>query len=275
MRVPVLTYHAINIRGTDYADNDLVAFGEDLERLTAAGWRIVPLSWITDQLLGRSARDLGRCVALTCDDGTALDFVDLVHPTAGPQRSLYSRLQAFRARRGAAAQPDLHLTAFVIASPRARRAIDAKSILGRNWMHDDWWAEASASGLMAIENHSWDHNHPDCDWAGIDDMPRGHFGAVDNAIRAAYEIELAADYIDARVPGARPRQFCYPFGHVPPYVRDVWLPAHADRLGIDGAWADGGRPVEATSHRFELPRYICGWHWTTPAELDRLLADAA
>jgi hypothetical protein len=275
MRVPVLTYHSINIRGTDYADNDLVAFGEDLEHLNRAGWRVVPLGWITDQLLGRATRDLTRCVALTCDDGTALDHDNLVHPTAGPQVSIFNRLRAFRARHGAGVQPDLHMTSFVIASPRARQAIDTKAILGQDWMRDDWWAAASASGLMAIENHSWDHNHPNCDWPGIDGMPRGHFGAVDNAVRAAYEIELAADYIDARVPGTRTRQFCYPFGHVPPYVRDEWLPTHADRLGIDGAWADGARPVEPTSHRFELPRYICGWHWKSPAELDRLLADAA
>lgn len=274
MRVPVLTYHAVNIHGTDYADNDLVAFGEDLERLTRNRWRVVPLGWLTEQLLGRADRDLHRCVALTCDDGTDFDYADLTHPTAGPQQSLYSRLRAFRARHGAAAQPQLHLTAFVIASPQARRAIDARSILGRGWMRDEWWPEVVASGLMAVDNHSWDHNHPDCDWPGIDDMPRGHFGHVDNALRAAYEVELAAAYIGARVPGAPPRHFCYPFGHVPPYLRDEWLPAHADRLGIEGAWADGARPVEADSPRFELPRYICGWHWKSPEELDRLLEDA-
>src|SRR5690606_8365742 len=30
MRVPILTYHAVNIAGNDYADNDHVAFAADL-----------------------------------------------------------------------------------------------------------------------------------------------------------------------------------------------------------------------------------------------------
>ena len=41
--VPVLTYHAMNVNGRDYADNDHVALARDLEWLHAHDWRIVPL----------------------------------------------------------------------------------------------------------------------------------------------------------------------------------------------------------------------------------------
>ena len=160
MRVPVLAYHAVNIAGTDYASNDLVAFAADLRLIDDLGLRIVPLQWVAEQVTGAASRNLDRCVALTCDDGSAFDFHDLVHPVHGPQRSLYHCLLDFIAERGDDAQPDLHLTSFVIASPEARERMDQVCLAGLGWMDEDWWRKASGSGLMAIENHSWDHNHP-------------------------------------------------------------------------------------------------------------------
>jgi hypothetical protein len=160
MRVPVLAYHAVNIAGNEYATNDHVAFAADLRLIDDLGLRIVPLHWVVDQVIGAADRDLTGCVALTCDDGSAFDFHDLDHPTHGPQRSLFNCLQDFIAERGAQAQPDLHLTSFVIASPEARERMDQACLAGLGWMGEDWWREANESGLMAIENHSWDHNHP-------------------------------------------------------------------------------------------------------------------
>ena len=42
-RVPVLTYHSMNVDGRDYANNDHVALAADLEWLHARAWQIVPL----------------------------------------------------------------------------------------------------------------------------------------------------------------------------------------------------------------------------------------
>ena len=61
-RVPILAYHAINIAGNDYADNDHVAFAADLRLIDDLGLRIVPAHWVVDQLLGTTNRDLSRCV---------------------------------------------------------------------------------------------------------------------------------------------------------------------------------------------------------------------
>ena len=272
MRVPVLAYHAVNIAGNDYANNDHVAFAADLRLIDDLGLRIVPLQWVVEQVLGTASRDLDRCVALSCDDGSAFDFHDLVHPEHGPQRSLYNVMRDFIAERGANAQPDLHLTAFVIASHEARDAMDKACLVGRGWMSDDWWRQAQQTGLIAIENHSWDHNHPCLDAPGPDGMPRGSFLDVNNRIRAKEEIAAAARFIDARIAPAQTRIFCYPFSHVADYLRTDYFPNCGSEHGMLAAMGDGAEPVTEFSDRWDLPRYICGWHWKSPDVLRGILA---
>ena len=50
MKVPVLTWHAMNVSGSGYVENDHVAFREDLEWLHGAGLRIVSLHQIATAL---------------------------------------------------------------------------------------------------------------------------------------------------------------------------------------------------------------------------------
>lgn len=274
MRVPVLTYHAINISGNDYASNDHVAFAADLRLIDDLGLRIVPLQWVVEQAIGLADRDLDRCVALTCDDGSLFDFEDLVHPSHGIQRSLLNCLRDFITERGSDAQPDLHLTSFVIASPQAREQMDVSCLVGRGWMGDEWWSQATETGLIAIENHSWDHNHPCLPSPSIDGMPRGSFLDVDTIERATAEIVAATDFINGRIAPQRTRVFCYPFGHVPSYLRDEYFPQQVDAHGMLAAMGDGATPVTADSNRWNLPRYICGWHWKSPSALRDILQAA-
>lgn len=271
MRVPVLAYHAVNIAGNDYATNDHVAFAADLRLIDDLGLRIVPLKWVVEQILGLADRDLERCVALTCDDGSDFDFRDLEHPKYGLQRSLLSCLRDFVSERGPEAQPNLHLTSFVIASPEARERMDQACLAGQGWMNENWWHEASESGLMAIENHSWDHNHPCLESPGVDALPRGSFLDVNNYGRADAEIAAASRYINARIAPQRTRIFCYPFSHVPDYLRTDYLPNHGSEHGMIAAMGDGATPVTMQSDRWNLPRYICGWHWKSPEALRSIL----
>jgi hypothetical protein len=210
MRVPILAYHAVNIAGDGYADNDHVAFAADLRIIDDLGLRIVPLHWVVDQLLGTANRDLTGCVALTCDDGSEFDYSDLDHPTHGPQRSLYNCMADFAGERGLKAQPDLHLTCFVIASPEGRDQIDRNCLVGRGWMSDHWWLPALQSGRISIENHSWDHNHNAIALPGIAGMERGSFHCVDTRERADAEIAAAKRAIDAIIAPQRTTLFCYP-----------------------------------------------------------------
>ena len=202
LRVPVLTYHAANVAGPDYAQNDHVALAADLAMLAAGGWRVVPLQWVVEQRLGLADRDLHRCVALSADDGTVLDVADADWPGQGRQRGFLGCLED-----AAAMHPGLspHLTSFVIADPHARAVLDRECLHGLGWMDEDWWAAAAASDRLAIGCHSWDHNHPVL--APADDgMPRGDFFVVDTEARARAQVDDALAYIDARIAPARCRR---------------------------------------------------------------------
>lgn len=274
MRVPVLTYHAVNIAGNDYADNDHVAFAADLRLIDDLGLRVVPVHWVVDQLLGTADRDLSGCVALTCDDGSELDYFDLDFPAHGTQRSLFNAMLDLRRERESSTQPALHLTAFVIASDEARATMDRACLFGRRWMSERWWKPALASGLMAIENHSWDHNHTVLPTPGPDGLPRGSFHAVDSRVRADAEIAQATRRIDAIIAPHRTSLFCYPYGHVNEYLRAEYFPRYPSVHGMRAAFGDGAASVTMASDCWNLPRYICGWHWKSPDELRAILREA-
>jgi len=275
MRIPILTYHAVNITGNDYANNDHVAFAADLRLVDDLGLRIVPLHWAVDRLLGGAERALEGCVALTCDDGSNLDWFDLDYPGHGPQRSLYNCMLDFIAERGADAQPDLHLTCFVIASRQARDYLDRNCLFGSGWMSASWWRPALDSGRIAIENHSFDHNHAAIPLPGLAGMERGTFFAVDNRERADAEIAAAAKLIDDEISPAHTSLFCYPYSQASEYLRNEYLPQFGPAIGVRAAFGDGAAPITASSDRWNLPRYICGDHWKSADELRVILRNIA
>ncbi len=274
MRIPVLTYHAANVAGMSYAGNDHVALAHDLRLIDALGWQIVPLDAVLDLLDGRRPWPSRPCLALTFDDGTDLDVRAIEWPGLGMQAGFLPILQAFREEAGER-QPELHATCFVIASPAAREAMDRQCLFGGDIMGEDWWPQAVATGLLGIGNHSWDHNHDVAPEAAPDGLPRGRFFAVDNAVRADWQIVRAQDYIAARLPGQAIRHFGYPYGDVNDYLRDDYLPTRGPAMGLAAAWTTDGRPVTAAEHRWALPRYVCGLHWRSPEELEALLAGAS
>lgn len=265
----VLTYHSMNVLGNAYGDNDHVALARDLRLLDTHGWRIVPLAtlvdaWEADALAGE------RLVALSFDDGGALDARDVVHPSCGPQPSFLSILRAFRDEAGMR-QPGLHASSFVIASPDTRADLDRTDFLDLGWWGEDWWQEATDSGLMAIESHSWDHNHPS---AGSTAMRGpGRFDTLATAGEAEAEISRASDYI-ADATGRRPAFLAWPWGQSSAYAREEWLPRHAARIGLRAAFSTRPAPLRADDHRYALPRFVCGEHWHSPEQLATLLHQA-
>lgn len=272
-RVPILTYHGRNVFGADYAKNDHVALASDLETLTARGWRIAPLTEVVDAFLaGRVPADTA---CLTFDDGTDYDVRALDDPEHGLQPGLLNILAAFR-QKHPGAQPALRATAFVIASPEARHAMDVQCVHGRGWMGEAWWGEVVAGGLMDIGNHSWDHNHEAVPVVAQRDQQKGNFHCIDTEADADAQIRRAHAYIAARAQCAANDLFCYPFGHVAEFLRTQYFPAQAaDKvpfvraaLGTDAGYLTTG------SDRWNLPRFVCGWHWKSPAELGAIL-DAA
>jgi peptidoglycan/xylan/chitin deacetylase (PgdA/CDA1 family) len=262
---PILTYHSQNICGDDYAHNDHVALRDDLRVLQQAGRQVVPLDWLLDVFDGsRTAADLAQAVVLTFDDGCDFDVRDLDYPGHGRQRS-FAGIFADHIKASGNPALRLHATAFVIANREARRVIDAGSLFGRSWISDDWWHDTDRRGLISIENHGWDHNHPDL--AG---GRRGGFTSVETEAQCLQQVVAAAGAIEA-VTGRWPRYFAYPFGESSAWIRSEFFPHYTEAHGCRAALGTEPGPVTTSADRWNLPRYVCGRDWKSAQELLALI----
>lgn len=270
--VPILTYHSMHVDSPTYAGNDHVALAEDLRSIHALGGRIIPLAeafaWHQGQ---RPASTVERAVVLTFDDGSWWDFHDLDHPAHGRQRSLFNILRDFRAEAGVGAQPGLHASAFVIASPGAREELDRKAMIGRGWWSDDWWARAQQSGLLAIECHSWDHVHPLLETVAQREQRKGDFAAVDSPEDCRAQVAQAGAYIRERAGPDAARFFAYPWGQASAYLASDYLPRRRARHGFQAALTTDPRPLRRSDDRWRLPRVVCGRDWRCADEFRDVL----
>ncbi len=270
MAIPILTYHSVNVLGNDYSDNDHVALASDLVTITDAGFGIVPLE---DAIrIALEERPHQPLVVLTFDDGAVFDYEDFEHPTHGHQKSFYRIMTEF-ADSHPDAQPMLHASSFVIVSPEARAAMDRIDFGGRNWWHDDWWQPAARSGLLSIENHSWDHNHPTVPKTAQKDNERGTFRNIDTRKECDAEIRQAAAYLQQRT-GRASRFFAHPWGESSDYLRKEYLPSFGETIGLRAAFGVGPGYLTAKSERWNVPRFVCGSDWTSPDGLVRILDGA-
>jgi hypothetical protein len=274
----VLSYHSHNISGSEYGNNDHVALASDLETVTAAGASIVPLALIARRLAaGTLDSEASTLVGISFDDGPLFDFEDFVHPRHGAQRSFLNILRDFRGR-NPGAQPSLHATSFVIASPEARQAMERSENEDHGyppgWLDEAWWSRAAASKLMDIGNHSWDHVHHAVASTAARVPRRDDFSLVDNDAGADAEIRAAAAYINARVGGAC-KLFAYPFGHANSFLVRRYFPRRQAEHGMMAAFTTDGRAVRPGDSPWRIPRFVCGHHWKSPAELAAVLATSA
>lgn len=268
MRVPVLTYHSNNISGNDYASNDHVALAEDLRLIHRKGLRIVPLARVVDALLGEAPESsVEHAIAISFDDGSWFDWHDIDHPTCGSQRGFAGILRDFAAESGASA----HATSFVIVSPDARAILDQTCLIGRGWWSDDWWPEAQREGLIAIESHSWDHNHHTLPVTAQRAQRKGTFRTIDTYADADAEIRQASEWLDAHLTPQRASLFAYPYGESNDYLVRDYLPRFQHEHCLRAAFGTTAQPVESNADRWLLPRYVCGQHWGNPLQLERLL----
>jgi peptidoglycan/xylan/chitin deacetylase (PgdA/CDA1 family) len=273
-RLPILTYHGVNVAGNDYATNDHVALATDLETVDRLGWRIVPLpAAVARWIAGDPAWTDQRTLAITFDDGTDFDWRDLPHPVHGLQRSLFNTLADFRA----ASVPSraAHATTFVVVSPETREHIDRVGLAARGWWTDAWWAEAAASGHAAVASHSWDHNHDLARHLMGRERATGTFRSIATFELAEDEIARASARLKRVAPNAGDRLFAYPYGEANDFLVRDYFPRHHARIGVDAAFGDGARPMDDRDERWCLPRYVFGRDWARPEGLEALLRDAA
>jgi peptidoglycan/xylan/chitin deacetylase (PgdA/CDA1 family) len=271
-KVPVLTYHSAAV-GADYPSNNLLAFREDLFSLTSLGYHIVSLRAVADAVLTGSTLP-EKPVALSLDDGSDFDYHDLPHPRFGMQRSILNSLADFARDMGRDRQPALHATSFVIVSPQARKELDERVLIGTNWWRDDWWADAVSTTLMGIASHSWDHNHP-ASTVHFDGVQRGTFTSIASQSVADFEIRQAQEYLVRKAPNPATALFAYPYGESNEYLQREYFPRFARDLGLIAAFGTAPAPITPDSPIWNLPRYVFGHDWKTPADLLALLRDAA
>lgn len=268
MEIPILAYHASNISGNVYHLNDHIAFESDLYTIHHQGFKIIPLKWIAEWVLGK--RDLthigDKLVGLSCDDGLDLDYKNGEYFNFGPQISFYHIMKKFIEDVGEHAQPHINLTSFVIASPDGRKKIDDVSLKKHDLLNENWWHEANETGLIDIENHSWDHRHPD-----IYSESEANFTSVLDFETANKQIIEAKSYIDLVLEPSKTSLFAYPWGHVNDYLLKEFLPNEGVNSGIEGAFTCGAKKVKKNTSRWELPRYICGFNWKSPNGLVKIL----
>ncbi len=273
MHVAVLTYHAMNIDGDGYDDNDHVALASDLDYLVERGFLFLPAIRLVEILRsGKVPRALrGKAaVTLTCDDGSDYDFRDLEHERQGRQKGFHTLLEerdpgSNRWNPWASPLRRPQMTSFVVASPEARSILDRKCMTGRSRWQDDWWGEALASGLMHLGNHSWDHLNEALPRVAHSRQTKGDFFAVDNPEDADRQILRAREYIRERAPNPADRLFAYPYGHVSPFLADEYFPADEQEHGILGAFSTEPAYVTPATDPYRIPRFVCGCHWHDPA----------
>ena len=274
-RAAILTYHPIHIIANTYAGNDLVALEADLETLERLGIRVRSLAQLfSEPGSGHLLNDLpGPVVAITFDDGSMFDFVDRDHPACGPQRSAGTILAQHAARHpGLSASAPL-ATTFVIASPAAREELDRRDYFGGGYWGDDWWREAAASGVLGIESHSWDHNHPSLERTLQRDNARGTFRNIETVAEAEGEIAQSLAYIERRS-GVAPRFFAYPWGESNAFLSGEYLPRRGVQLGLKAAFSSAPMAcgfVTEDCDRWRVPRFVCGHDWKSPGGLEDLL----
>ena len=274
-RVPVLTWHGYNVFGNRYETNDLVAFADDLRTIHEAGFVVIPLLEVARWVRGERTdlAQYGRpVVALSCDDGTDYDWKDLTHPEHGPQTSFASSMRTFQAQHPGA-QPALTMTSFVIASPSARRQIDAGAMQAQGALNDDWWQAANASGLMTIESHGWDHNHPTVSPVAQRKQRTGDFFAIDTFAECDAHVRAASQFIESRS-GRKPPLFAYPWTQASAYMRGEYMPTHAEANGVMAAFGGESGYITRDSDRWCLQRFVFGPDWKSKAGLQALLRGA-
>lgn len=275
----VLAYHSHHVVGDDYGLNDHVALAQDLELITSAGFRIVPLAafvaaWESKERMPEA----GPLIALTFDDGPVYDVAGFVHPVFGEQRSFLNILRDFQAKHARQVQPDLHATSFVIASPEARSVFEQTfdteyTYLGPQSMGDDWWSAAIESRMISIANHSWDHLHPALSVVAHSRQALTDFRQVVTLEDANAQIAAASAFISRRTDGKALPFFAYPFGQYNDFLVSSYFPQHSIS-GVRAAFSIDPRPVEKEDSVWCLPRYVCGDDWRSPDELLRILMES-
>lgn len=280
-QIPVLLYHLLPSGYCDYRDG-LLALDSDIQKIHAQGYTIVPLFWIAQWVRGdlaSSALPL-KPIGISFDDGPPSDWdsPSSNYCGSGP-KSGYQILYNYQ-NQYSLPNTSAHATTFVLASDVARSQISGGALSYRGW-----WTQAQTSGLMEVQNHGADHDHRD---VALTDEPAygptikvpinglpyppntdaGNaelFTRTNTYERANLQIRVSAQIIENR--GINyPDLFAYPYGNVPPYVRDTYFPNYGSEHLTYAAFALGDVRTIHTSNAYSIPRFTHMSRWKTSSQ---------
>ncbi len=269
IKIPILTYHANNINGRIYQNNDLVALAADLKVIHELGLNVIKMDQLIAWHQGQLADDhVKNAVVLSCDDGTWFDYYDVEHPFHGHQTSLFNTLKNHQQTTG----QRVHMTNFVIVSAEARTVLDKTCLIGQGWWTDEWWTLAQQSGLMAIANHSWDHNHGVLDNENHND---DSFRCINTQAACDRQIKQAQNHLHRFMgPGYQCPYFAYPYGNFSEYLRHEYLPKFGHQLGLVAAFTTEAAHVTKQSQLWAMPRFVCNNDWHSAESLTKILTES-
>ncbi|MDR9453968.1 MAG: polysaccharide deacetylase family protein [Wenzhouxiangella sp.] len=261
----ILTYHSLHARDWSYASNDHLALAQDLEILRRLDYCVLTLHQLIEAVAQSTVDHLpSRCVALICDDGVDQDVFDFYHPEWGLLLSFKTTIE-----RQIASGYQASMTSFVIACPEARRQLDEECIAGRGQWTDDWWGDVAALDYWDIGCHSWDHNHPALISRVTPRLAPGSFRGLSTHQEAESQVANAYQYLQGKTNGLCRPWFAYPYGHYPDYLVSDYLPNESPILA---ALTTQGGEIKSDTEPYAIPRFVCGEHWTSPAELISILS---
>ena len=262
IKIPILAYHAANVFGNQYNCNDNVALKHDLEIILELGVEIISAHKLVDYLYQKSNLDnTKRYVVITFDDGNNLDFIDSQYPDFGLQPSFFSRLKE--------SPQYTHATSFAIASPNARAIMENICLQGFPLLSESWWQQAENSGLLSIENHSWDHLHPTLDTVRQKDNLKGDFSQINTLEEAESQIQACSQYIDKIIDDKKTTLFAYPYGHFNDYLTHEYFPNK--QSSIKAAFTCEPRYVTQQTNIWKIPRFVCGCDWKSQDGFKQLI----
>ena len=263
MKVSVLAYHAANIAGNDYSNNDHIALVADLKLFEETGVKIISANSVVEWINGEINLDeSNNYIAITFDDGNELDFIDSNYLDFGFQQSFYTILCNSKIK--------FHATSFVIASPLARNTLETTCLGEQNLLGEKWWQDAESTGEISIENHSWDHVHPSLDNVCQRDKIKGNFAKIESYEDAELQINKATKYIENSMQDKVVRLFAYPFGHYNHYLSEIYFPYYQSQ--IKAAFTCDPEPITKNTNICKIPRYVCGADWKSIEELKKIIA---
>lgn len=280
-KVPILLYHTYDYASCTYDQHALLALAQDLETMEANNYKVMPLYWIAQWIVGdRDGSTMpDKVVGITFDDGPESDWVDANYGGCGTT-SAKAVLNNFKAAHSGLPWNSPHATSFVLSSPVARGAINSTLLT------QSWWASAQSSGIMEIYNHSADHDHVnitsqlwdpylfrylpaagygDGDWFG-----KNQFSRINTYQEADVQVARSAAYISGVI-GVWPDLFAYPFGgsgDVDAYMINTYFPTYGSEHGTYAAFCTGNQYASRSSNRWCIPRFTHRSAWATTATDD-------